>query len=214
MFAQDNKIRKYTCFVCGKVFDTYDEMQLHIKENYTEGREYLLCPLKYCGKCVRDIRAHFKCVHKSVAIPKNIQLRPTVMFDVTSSSKRKKVPTFKEGYHISKKNNNKAMKYRSGYEKDVYESLEIIGEVLKYDVESFGIEYYFRSKRHTYYPDIMVQFIDGNIEIWEVKPANQKSMPVNKAKWAAAEHYCKLRGWNFEVIDENAIHQLKKKASM
>lgn len=210
MFGSNESIRRYTCFVCGSVHDEYQEMQEHIKEKHEQGREYLICPVKYCSKCIRDMRSHFRSSHPALQIPKNCQMRPTVLYDFSSKTKRK-IPTFKEGYIISEKNHGKTMHYRSNYEKEVYESLEVLGEVIRYDVEPFPIEYHFRGKQRNYFPDLIVEFIDGSKEIWEVKPANQQGLPMNKAKWKSAEHYCRIRGWKFEVINETKIAQLKKK---
>jgi len=35
---------------------------------------------------------------------------------------------------------------------------------------------------------------------------------LNQAKWASAKHYCLMRGWTFQVICEDDIANLKKKA--
>lgn len=211
-FAPNNNKRKYQCFVCGVVFETYDEMKKHVFEEHEEGREYLVCPVKHCGCPVRDMRFHFRTRHPSLKMPKTGQLRATVMYDVRTPNKRKKLPTFKEGFLISEKNNGKQMHYRSGYEKDVYEALERIGDILKYDVEPFAIDYFFRGKKKQYFPDLIVEYGDGTVEVWEVKPSNQTVLAQNKAKWEAAKHYCAIRGWGFDVITEQRIQQLKKQA--
>ncbi len=94
----------------------------------------------------------------------------------------------------------------------VYESLERLGDVLKYTVEPFGIEYYFRRKKKQYFPDLLVEFADGAVELWEIKPQKQTNIAQNKPKWESAKHHCLLRGWKFEVITEQRIEQLKKLA--
>jgi len=212
IFPQDNNQRKFCCFVCAEIFNTYPEMRDHIIEGHEEGREYLVCPLKHCGCPVRDLRLHFRTKHPSVKCPQNGQLRATVMYDTKNPNKKRKLPNFKEGYIISEKNNGKQLHYRSGYELEVYESLEKIGDVLRYEVEPFSVEYFFRAKKKQYFPDLLVEYSDGAIEIWEIKPANQCKLMQNQSKWNAAKHHCQLRGWSFQVISEDDIMNLKKKA--
>lgn len=210
IFPENNKSRQYCCFVCGIIHDDYESFKKHILEDHEEGREYVKCPVVYCGCPCRDLRPHFKQKHPTVQIPKGIQYKATVMYDVRNG-KKKKIPSFKEGTFISKKNNGKIMHYRSSYELDVFECLEILGDVLCYDVEPFYIEYIHKGKIHKYYPDILVKYIDGNVELIEIKPSNQTNLEVNKSKWSYAESYCINRGWKFEVYTENRINQLKKK---
>ena len=54
--------------------------------------------------------------------------------------------------------------------------------------------------------------MDGHVEIWEIKPANQTALPKNQAKWAACQHHCEARGWKFMVMTEVGIGKLKKSA--
>lgn len=208
----NNNQRKFQCFICGIVYKTYDEMRKHVFEAHEEGREYLVCPVKYCGAPVRDLRQHFRSRHPACKCPENGQIRATVMYDVSTPNKRKKLPNFKEGFIVSDKNHGKKMHYRSGYEKEVYECLEKLQDVTKYDVEPFSVTYYFKGKKKQYFPDLLVEFNDGNVEIWEIKPSNQTVLEQNQAKWNAAKHYCQLRGWHFDVYTETRIEQLKKRS--
>lgn len=210
MIFPDNKKRVWQCFVCGECQDNALAFKSHVIETHEEGREYLMCPVPLCGWPCRDLRAHFRKSHPSYKCPKDRQLRATIMYDVRSPSKRKRLPNFQSGFYVSAKNQGKQMHYRSSWEKQVYECLEQMGDVLRWAVEPFSIPYYYRGKQKQYYPDILVEFADGSKEIWEVKPANQFQLAQNKAKWAAAKHYCQLRGWNFEPITEQRIQQIKK----
>jgi hypothetical protein len=209
-FPDGNK-RLYQCFVCGEVFKSYPEMSNHVIENHEEGREYIICPVKHCANPVRDMRFHFKTKHPALKCPQNCQLRAIVMYDI-QGSKRKKLPNFKEGFIISEKNNGKKMHYRSGWEEAVYNCLEKLGDVLSYEVEPFPIPYYHRGKSHRYFPDLRVHYANGAVEVWEIKPRVQKVLPQNSAKFKAATHFCQTRGWTFEIITENEIASLKKKA--
>lgn len=200
--------RSYQCFICGVLFDEYSKMAGHVKENHELGREYVVCPLERCQAPVRDLRIHFKANHPYDALPKASQMRALVLFD-PKSKKVKKIPSFKEGYITSVKNNGKKMHFRSGWEKDVYESLEALKSVVAYEVEPFGVSYIFEGESKTYWPDLKVYFSDGTVQIWEVKPANQSLVPRNQAKWASCERYCMDRGWKFSVIMEEQIKALK-----
>jgi hypothetical protein len=212
-FQKNDLKRNYQCFVCGKRFDIYDEYSNHIITSHEEGREFVVCPLSRCKAPVRDIRTHFASKHKDEKIPKNGQMKATIWKDINNKTGKvtQRKPKFREGYFISGKN-QKEMHYRSGYECEVYECLESILEVIKYDVEPFKVDYIFEGDRHEYNPDLSIFFSDGRVEIWEIKPANQTQLPKNHAKWAACQSYCEARGWSFMVMTEVGIGKLKKAA--
>lgn len=209
-FVQNDGKRKFSCFVCSRIFSTVSEYRQHIIDSHEEGREYLVCPLERCRIPVRDLRAHFKKHHPFNKCPA-CQLRATVFYDARTPNKRRKLPTFEEGYMESKKN-QRPVHYRSGYEKEVYNCLEQMNDVLRYVVEPICIPYYLKGKRRNYYPDLKVEFVSGNVEVWEIKPANQTGTPQNQAKFKAVEQFCRARGWQFEVITETRIQQLKKRS--
>lgn len=202
--------RQYQCFVCGLIQPNWESFKEHIIRNHEEGREYIICPLDRCRTPVRDIRAHYKAKHPSEKIPNFCQMKALVWKDARDPKKRKKKVTFKEGYFPSGKNGGKPMHYRSSYEEDVYKTLEHWNEVAGYDVEPFPIEYYHLGKKHNYIPDLKVRFVDGHTEIWEIKPSTQTGFAINETKWQAANNFCRLRGWGFEVITEQRINKLKK----
>jgi hypothetical protein len=200
--------RSYACFVCAIPFKTLEEYKEHIFTSHEEGREWVKCPLSRCGFPVRDMRSHFKVYHKTEPIPKNCQLKALIWTDVKTKRRRKKT-SFKEGYYISTKNKGASLHYRSGYEKEVYECLEELNEVLSYKVEPFGVEYYLNGEKRTYFPDLLIQFAD-HYEVWEIKPNNQTRYAMNQAKWGACNEYCKVRNWHFMVLNEYGIDTLKK----
>ncbi len=207
----DPGVRQYCCFVCGRNFKQFEEFKEHIIENHEEGREFVLCPLERCKCPVRDVRAHFRACHKQEKIPTTGQMRVLVWNDVKDpKSKRKRKPTFREGYFVSEKNNGKPMHYRSGYEEEVYKCLENLNEVESYDVEPFPINYWFKGEAKSYFPDLIVHFTDGHTEVWEIKPKNQTTLEVNDAKWTAANNYCMTRNMDFKVLTERGIELLKK----
>lgn len=211
-FQKDNNKRKWMCFVCGREFEEYDPYKEHIIESHEEGREYIICPLARCGAPIRDLRLHFKAKHPSEKeVPKVGQMKALVWKDhsTRTGKMKQRKPKFREGYLVSGKNGGKEMHYRSGYECEVYECLECLPEVIKYDVEPFKVQYTFEGEVHEYNPDLSVLFNDGHIEIWEIKPSNQTSLPRNTAKWSACQQHCEARGWNFIVMTEKGIGKLK-----
>jgi len=215
-FEKDNS-RKYQCFVCGQSHSDFEKFKEHIKERHEQGREYVICPLEHCGAPVRDLKLHFRAKHPHTSMPKVSQVKAMIMKDVLPSGKVKtRKPTFREGYVISNKNGGREMHYRSGMECEIYECLESIPEVIRYDVEPFkdGIPYISPNdaQQHKYFPDLSIQFADGHIEVWEIKPASQTDLEINRAKWESANKFCEARGWDFIVITEVGLGKLRKLA--
>lgn len=212
-FEPDNGLRKYACFVCGRQFEVFEEFNNHIIETHDEGREFVRCPLQRCGACVRDVRMHFAAKHPQETLPKSGQMRAMIWKDQSNKKIKTRKPKFREGYMVSNKNGGREMHYRSGKECEVYECLEQMPEVIKYDVEPFAVKYYKpqSGEVHEYNPDLSIVFDDGHIEIWEIKPANQTHFEINNAKWTACQQHCESRGWDFVVVTEVGIEKLKKR---
>jgi DNA-directed RNA polymerase subunit RPC12/RpoP len=217
----DKHQRKYQCFVCGEQFTDFAEYKEHIFKNHEEGNDYVKCPLQRCGAPVRDVKLHFKTRHPSEKVPAKCMMRALVWKDVAPPRRKKKdgkpemvtrTPKFRQGLYESIKM-NRNFTYKSGYECCVYELLDAWVEVVAFAVEPFKIPYTFEGEPHTYTPDILVNFVDGHCELWEIKPENQTALPKNKAKWKSAEAACTTRGWLFKVITEQVINQLKKKVA-
>ena len=209
-FEQNNSARKYRCFCCGIEFDNYEEFKEHIIEDHEEGREYVLCPLDHCKAPVRDLKSHFKIKHPSFNF-KNVkgQYKAMIWRDFSGNKKKTQKPKFKQGKYQSIKT-GKVLSYRSGLEERVYKLLDAYDEVMSFDYEPFEISYIHKGQAHKYIPDIIVTFMDGHKELWEVKPSNQTNLEVNKNKWFAAKEACRIRGWNFEVYTEQKIEKLNK----
>lgn len=214
----DKSKRKYQCFVCGEQFTDFIGYKEHITDKHEEGKDYVLCPLKRCGAPVRDLKLHFKTKHPSEKLPQKGMMRAMIWKDISPRKATKdgkpvmktRKPKFRKGEYESIKM-GRNFTYRSGYECTVYELLDNWVEVIAFAAEPFKIPYVFEGKPHTYTPDIIVNFVDGHQELWEVKPENQTALPVNKAKWKSAEAACLTRGWTFKVVTEQVINQLKKK---
>lgn len=206
----DKQKRKYQCFVCAREFTEYDNFKSHIVEEHEESRDYVLCPLQRCGAPVRDVKSHFKAKHPYDKLPACKQMKSIIWRDVKGKKIKHKVH-FKEGTFDSTKMNGKQIHYRSGFERDVYQCLELLTEVVAYDAEKVEIPYWYAGERHIYRVDLQIAFTDTSIELWEVKPADQTSDPKNIAKWKAAKEYCLTRGWIFQVITEKELKKLQNK---
>jgi len=213
-FVSENNKRKYCCFVCGVIFeDDFEEFKNHIKEKHREGDDYISCPLLRCNAPVRDLRTHFQVKHPGETLPKHGQMKAMIWKDFKSGKARTRKPKFKEGWHESTKM-RRTFRYRSGYEKTVYECLDLMPDVIGYDAEPFRIPYIHLGKEHEYIPDIIVTFNDTRREVWEIKPSSQTHLEINTNKWTAASRECAARGWEFIVITEQGINKLKKRVRM
>lgn len=206
---EEKNIKKYSCFCCGVQFTDFEEFREHILEEHEEGRDYVICPFEHCKAPVRDLQLHCKFIHKNLPTPKCAQMKAMIWKDFSNGKSKTKKPKFRQGWHESTKTNTK-FQYRSGYEKKVYEYLDQWVEVAYYEAEPFEIPYIHKGQGHKYIPDILVHFIDGHKEVFEIKPANQTAMEKNQDKWYAAKQACDARGWKFVVITEVGIEKLKK----
>jgi hypothetical protein len=210
----DKNAKKYQCFVCARQFLEFEEYTAHIINTHEEGREYIRCPLARCGTPVRDVPLHFKAKHPTEPRPQKGQMRAIIWKDLQGNGKLKtRKPKLKQGVYTSTKM-QKDFIYRSGYESKVYELLDSDHDVLAYEAEPFKIPYVWKGEPHTYTPDILVRFVSGICELWEIKPADQTALDQNTAKWDSAERTCIARGWKFVVITEQEINKLNRKVQL
>lgn len=119
--------------------------------------------------------------------------------------------------------------YRSRWELLLMGRLDKHPHVIEWGSEELVIPY--RSpidgRIHRYFPDFIVKLINKNgkkeTRLIEVKPKYQTVEPkkqkrktkryinevrtwgVNEAKWAAAEAYCKDRGWIWQIMHEDHL---------
>lgn len=198
-------IRDYLCFVCFEGFDHIDSFRDHIAQNHEEGTDYIVCP--YCKMPMRELRTHLALKHPTMPVPNDYPMKPIILRDIKKQKKKK--PTYKQGNFYSKKN-KKDLFFRSGMELEFYKVLEDKNDVLAYNAEPIEIDYIFEGSTHRYIPDILVHYNSGEKQLWEIKPKSQTKLPKNKAKWAAANDYCKKRNWEFIVLTERGLRLLKK----
>ena len=76
--------------------------------------------------------------------------------------------------------------------------------------------------QHTYYPDYIIEFQNGECWLVEIKPLNQTKRPKNKkynspawqtyikncCKWRAANEFAKHNNIKFKIITEKTINRL------
>ncbi len=118
--------------------------------------------------------------------------------------------------------------YRSTWEIKVMNYLDENPNVIWWGSEELPIPYFspVDKKRHRYFPDFIAKMrkADGTVMTYviEVKPEKQTQPPtqkrktktylqeaityeVNKAKWYAAEEFCKDHGWQFQILTEKHL---------
>lgn len=111
---------------------------------------------------------------------------------------------------------------RSTWERAAFIFLDNNPRVKKWGSEIVKIPYVssLDKKTHTYIIDLIVQWMDGVVEIIEIKPKYQTVAPKKKSrttkkyineaaeyirnhsKWTYAEKFAKSKGWNFVIWDE------------
>lgn len=121
--------------------------------------------------------------------------------------------------------------FRSGWESKLMRKLDESSSVIGWNSEEVVIPYIspVDGRAHRYFVDFLVVAKNSKgdkiITLIEVKPYDQTIPPkaskgkkqerlitelttyaVNQAKWAAAEEYCKRRGWHFKVLTEKSIN--------
>lgn len=115
--------------------------------------------------------------------------------------------------------------YRSSWELVFMKVLDNHPNVVAWSSESITIPYMnpLTGKQTLYVPDFLIAYIDKKgkhiCELVEIKPlkevpnaggprVSQKTkliQAVNMAKWAAAQAFCKRRGWTFRVMTERDL---------
>ncbi len=200
--------RNYCCFVCEQSYDELDLLRSHVITEHREGDDYVICPS--CGIPTRDLLVHYRSKHIGESIPPGTQSRALIIRDIKKKGRKTKakITKFKQGNFYSEKNHCDIF-FRSGLELKFIKHLEKNPKVRRYKAESLQIEYFFNGRDHNYIPDILVEYTDGKVELWEIKPKSQTKWDKNIAKWKAANIYCKKRNWEFIVMTENALKKLK-----
>lgn len=97
------------------------------------------------------------------------------------------------------------MNYRSGWELQFAQWLDASPQVKSFRYEPYVIEYISnqRTLRHRkYWPDFEVTYVDGRVELIEIKPKRKLTQITNIKKFAAAHAFCQTRNLSFKVVTE------------
>lgn len=108
---------------------------------------------------------------------------------------------FNTGRFYSEKNGEELF-YRSSYELAAFHILEQMSVVKGYSTECEIIPYEFEDAIRRYVPDLKVEYLDGSVDIIEVKADWAIDLPVNQAKFDAARKYCSDHDFGFVVWTE------------
>ena len=120
--------------------------------------------------------------------------------------------------------------YRSSWEFAFMKMCDENSSITKWASESIKIPYRnpFTGKYTVYVPDFFIVYNDKtgkqHVELIEIKPSqqtfekignslyNRSHFQLNQAKWSAAKQFCKQKGINFRVVNEQDIfHNGKRK---
>lgn len=144
--------------------------------------------------------------------------------------------SYKQGYYrpinpLKYKGNSQNIVYRSSWEYKFMLYLDQHPGVIRWASEEpwFCIPYRdpVSGRQRRYFPDFWFEKID-QVFLIEVKPQEQTRPPkikklkngqpdksslkklmtfaINKAKWEAAEQYCKAHNWKFQIITEKDLN--------
>ena len=64
------------------------------------------------------------------------------------------------------------------------------------------------SKVSKYFPDFIVEYVDGKTVMYEIKPERFMDRRINLKKWEQAILYCERKGWTFEVLNEGDLKKM------
>lgn len=108
--------------------------------------------------------------------------------------------------------NDKDFNYRSSWEKIILEYLDQDQSVAKFDFESIRIKYKlsYENYHRTYIPDLLIKYNNGETKLIEVKPSAFVNTQKNQAKFQAAQKFCELTGFTFEIWSEDKLSEINK----
>ena len=149
-------------------------------------------------------KLRLKRVRKSNKIKKRKTDLSTKGFAPAKKGKR----GFKSGHFRSVKN-KKDFIYRSAYELAFYNILESDLCVLSYEVEPFSLPYTYAGRKHKYFPDLIVMYKSGDLEVIEIKPTAFVKDGRVQAKARACRKYIakNIANCKFKFVTEKDIFE-------
>lgn len=130
----------------------------------------------------------------------------------TRKRKKRAKKHYHTGVHISSKTGQECH-FRSGWEKTYCEYLDVEPTVKSYSYESVVICYISNvsSGRHRkYFPDFLVEYVDGSKVLVEIKPSKRLNNRIVVKKLEAARVWCSEHGATLQIITEKELSVLKR----
>lgn len=100
---------------------------------------------------------------------------------------------------------------RSSWEKRVLRVLDHYALIESVQVEPFYIKYPFEGSTHRYIPDLLITFMGGIKELWEIKPQVMTKTPKNLAKIKALKEFAESKQYHWRVITEKEMCRMEQK---
>lgn len=107
-----------------------------------------------------------------------------------------------KGWHVSSKAGE--IWYSSSWELRAYKNLDSDEKVLSYKKEPFPIKYMCEGVERNYFPDLLVKYVDGSIELIEIKPNRKLLNTTVQLKLLAATKWSLENNIPFSVWTENS----------
>jgi hypothetical protein len=123
-------------------------------------------------------------------------------------------PKRKSHYHKGLYRSSKtglSYNFRSGWEEAYMKYLDSNAAVVSWSYEQIQIAYLSNKKikkYRKYYPDFQVLYDDESIKIIEIKPKKRLKQAAVQKKISAAEEWCSVNGFIFQIITENELKEL------
>lgn len=122
---------------------------------------------------------------------------------------RKKKKRYHTGTYTSAKGGD--CKYRSGWELAYIKWLDANPSVKSFRYEGVVIIYISNVRsgmHHRYFPDFLVEYVDGRQVLVEIKPARKVGQRINQKKLTAARQWCDEHGATLEIMTEIELKNL------
>lgn len=110
----------------------------------------------------------------------------------------------KYGKFYSRKNGC-ILNYKSILELNVYKRLESLDTVKSFEVEPLIIPYTFNGLEKHYVPDLVIKYVDGSVDLVEIKSKRDVNTKQVIEKNKAAIRYAKRHGMRYKLITNETI---------
>lgn len=142
--------------------------------------------------------------HKHTEETRKIMSDKFVQRVIDNGGKHPSVSGYKQGWFYSNKN-NKEIAFDSSYEMRYYQILEDDDNIKCYYRSGLKLTYILGNIVKTYNPDLIVEFLDGEKELIEIKPDRRLAEIEIVAKHNVAKEYCIRNNMNFRIVTEEHL---------